>query len=54
VPDDLADALAGTYQLGQLQDALEQSGASEEQVAGLLSPRRSPSGCSTTARWLPS
>jgi ABC-2 type transport system permease protein len=37
VPGDLADALAGTYQLGQLQDALEQSGASEEQVAGLLS-----------------
>jgi hypothetical protein len=38
VPDDLAGALADTYRLGQLQDALEQSGASEEQVAGLLSP----------------
>jgi ABC-2 type transport system permease protein len=38
VPGDLVDALSSTYQLGQLQEGLEQSGASDEQVARLLSP----------------
>ena len=38
VPGDLVDALSSTYQLGQLQEGLEQSGASDEEVARLLSP----------------
>ena len=38
VPADLTDALASAYQLGQLQSELERSGATDEQVAALLSP----------------
>ena len=38
VPGDLTDALSSGYQLGQLQQELERSGASDEQVAALLSP----------------
>jgi ABC-2 type transport system permease protein len=38
VPGELEDALAGTYRLVQLQDALQAAGASDEQVTGLLAP----------------
>jgi len=38
VPSELVDALAATYQLDQLQEELQRSGASDEQVAALLAP----------------